>query len=100
MTTLHIYGQAGYHDDIYIAGDQRGLLLLAQAIIEALAAGHAEREGLSVSDGEGFNVRVMHISPPEELIEWAAPYTADYARDYRSDLCTPEEQWVRLGGKP
>lgn len=58
MNTLHVFGQAQWHDDAYIVGDETSLRALRDAIDRALASGRDKATSF-VNDGEGFDVVVI-----------------------------------------
>lgn len=87
---LHIYGQGAWHDDAFIIGDTKALLMLRDAIDEALSeSAISTTEDVFVSDGEGYSVRVMccNIETFWDILQ--VPYTDDIARDKRESVLTP-----------
>jgi hypothetical protein len=83
---LHIYGQAGFHDDVWVVGDREALTLLADAVNRALAVGRATTPDVFCSDGEGYAACVRVMQPDDA--DWrhlAMPYTAEYAQDLRGE---------------
>lgn len=55
---LHVYGQYMWHDDALIKGTRSALLLLREAIDDALATSAGERT-VFATDGEGYAVKVV-----------------------------------------
>lgn len=62
MKILNIYGQAFYHQEARIVGNKEGLLVLRDAIDEAIKTSKARTSNddapLFASDGEGYAVIV------------------------------------------
>ncbi len=88
MKLLHIYGQEAFHDEVYIVGNKEALTDLRNAIDMVLAECLSCRTGVSVNDGEGYDVIVVKDDNDwknESWIKRAVPYTADYARETRED---------------
>jgi hypothetical protein len=71
---LHIYGQAAWHDYVYIAGNIRGIVRLRDALNKAI-------EGVAVSnvfvnDGEGYTIAIK-VCSDEETAKLGVPYWDD-----------------------
>lgn len=78
MGTLHIYAQAMWHDEAYIAGTREDLEMLRIAIDHALAEGRGQMQAFT-SDGEGYTVHIVPMSE-EQADEMPVPYTDEIAR--------------------
>lgn len=78
MATLHIYAQAMWHDEAYIAGTREDLEMLRLSIDRALADGHGQMQSFA-SDGEGYTVHVVTASE-EQADAMPVPYTDECAR--------------------
>jgi hypothetical protein len=89
---LHIYAQPYYHAESYIVGNRDALLLLRDAIDEALKDGKSSAE-VSVADGEGYDTNVMLIEDEKTWDRLRRPYTDGYAKDTRRDALEPSNLW-------
>lgn len=69
---LHIYGQANWHDDAFIVGNEQGLLRLRAAIDRALANGTSAASAFP-RDGEGYSTFVMKMSD-KQMEQLTMPY--------------------------
>lgn len=78
MSTLHIYAQAIWHDEAYIAGTREDLELLRATIDGALADGRGQMQAFA-SDGEGYVAHVVRVSK-EQADAMPVPYTDECAR--------------------
>lgn len=79
METLHIYAQAQWHDEAWIAGNEEGLRLLRDAIDKALIDRKAESDHVFTTDGEGYRVHVLSLTEIE-LDSLVMPYTDESIR--------------------
>ena len=64
---VHIYGQHGNHDEVYVVGDRKGLMQLAEAIQKALDGLHGQTwaqgvAGATARDGQGYAIYVVALS--------------------------------------
>ena len=100
---LHIYPQRAWHDNCYIIGNRAGLQRLCKAISQALKNGIADTAsprdipGLTVSDGEGYEIRVVMDDSGwygEFWTRLSTPYTESYAEDKRDDCISAWDIWV------
>lgn len=78
METLHIYAQACWHDEAWIAGNREGLTRLRDAIDKALLDGHGKSDRVFTADGEGYHVVAMKLAD-QEFGKLGMPYTAKIA---------------------
>lgn len=79
--TLHIYGQGGWHDDVFIAGEEEDLIVLRDLIDKAIKSKRAQvSTELFAKDGESYSVymRTVTSSEAERLM---LPYTDEYAQE-------------------
>jgi hypothetical protein len=83
---LHIHGQRGWHDDVYIIGNKKGLAMLKEAIDAAL---HGTDFPVVVycGDGEGYEIHV--VSRQDRWDDRLLPYTEDVAKDGRTNVILP-----------
>lgn len=81
--TLNVYGQRYPHATAYIVGDAEALRALRDAIDTALADKHGCAHTFT-SDGEGYDVIVLHL-PSDEAEKLITPYTDDNECDWRDD---------------
>ena len=86
---IHVFGQDSFHDEVYVAANRAGLEALRDAIGRALEHKTGQAEAF-VSDGEGYVVHVIEMTP-HEVDSIITPYTADYAVDGRKDALKPWE---------
>jgi hypothetical protein len=88
---LHVYGQAWWHNDAIIVGDEAALYALRNAIDYALLHRYADSADVFVGDGEGFNVRVL-VADSNEISDekFPMPYSDDCAKDMK------EHRWDHL----
>lgn len=71
---LHVYGQPYCHDDLWVVGDEQGLLALRDALNEVLSGRKDLACGQSMTaDGEGFDILVWK-RPSEDLDSMLLPY--------------------------
>lgn len=90
---VHLYAQYQWHEDAHILANREGLLVLQKAIAEALENGYGSAEAF-VSDGEGFDIRV--IVKDEDLPAWrevAVPYISDIACEKNPKALWPWDLW-------
>lgn len=79
METLHIYAQAMWHDEAYIAGTRGALQSLREAIDRALTNNAPAFAESFSCDGEGY--RIFAVPVTEDQAEaMPVPYTDDCAR--------------------
>jgi hypothetical protein len=74
---LHIIAQSQWHSSAFIVGNRNGLIVLRDAIDEAIRQGSAEANAM-VSDGEGYGIEITMENKPWEHEAWqhvAMPYT-------------------------
>lgn len=64
---LHVYAQAAYHDEAYLVGDRKGLTAARDAIDRVLGGDGQSSAWVSVSDGEGFDLKVMCVDDPWDI---------------------------------
>lgn len=88
--TLHIYGQAAWHDEAYVCGTREGLEQLRRAIDVALQRSKKSGRGASecgsfTSDGEGFKINVV-VANEDQAGRLKSPYTDDIARDTSTEF--------------
>ena len=79
---LHIHGQYIWHSECRIVGNRNALIVLRDAIDEALREGQAETSAM-VTDGEGYCVQIKLCDAAWESDKWRReplPYTANYAK--------------------
>jgi hypothetical protein len=79
---LHIYAQFCWHSECRIVGNKNALIVLRDAIDEALKKGKSET-GAMTSDGEGYTVEIEMLDADWESDRWRRqpmPYTAEHAR--------------------
>ncbi len=79
---LHVYAQYCWHSECRIVGNRNALIVLRDAIDEALRKGKAET-GAMVTDGEGYTVEVELCDAAWDSDKWERqplPYTAEHAR--------------------
>lgn len=81
MGALHIYAQAIWHDEAYIAGTREYLEMLRMTIDRALAdgSGHGQMQAFT-SDGEGYTMHVV-LTTEEQADAMPVPYTDECARE-------------------
>lgn len=84
---LHIYAQADWHGDAYIAGTRGALERLAKAIAQALAKGDGEAKTF-VNDGEGYDAQVVLVDA-QQAAKLAVPYVDDIAREHDEKALHP-----------
>ena len=98
MNLLHIYAQEQWHDDAFIVGNRHGLEVLREAITKALEAGRASGSDLYVTDGEGYEVKIICEDSGWREESWRSlslPYTDEIAQDRHLDSkITPEDIWM------
>jgi hypothetical protein len=80
---MHIYPQFAYHGAVRITGTPSALLGLAAALEKAAQEGSAKGEGITV-DGEGYPIEITRTNRTG-MGYTNLPYTADFARDLRSN---------------
>jgi hypothetical protein len=115
---LHVYGQGGYHDDVFLVGNTRGLKAARDIIDRVLEEDAAQDSGwVSVCDGEGYDLKVMRVDDPWSMnfevgeagevecwrpgappgSRWARiayPYTDEkWGREQREDALWPSKFW-------
>ncbi len=94
IKVLHLYAQPGWHDDAHVVGNHEGLRALAAAVNEAIACGTSTSEEVTVSDGEGYRVRVLLDDSDWNGASWnrrARPYTDEPARETDPTRVWPDE---------
>lgn len=74
---VHVYGQGSWHDEAYVVGDVKGLMLLRDAIDAALREGRGMAH-LSPADGEMYAFHVVR-HPVERMDRLTLPYTEEKA---------------------
>lgn len=88
MNILHIFGQEAFHDDVYIVGNKSELEKLRNIIDKAISDDYDSEDGFYVNDGEGYSIAVHKIDE-SEVDKIAVPYSADYAKEKRTDAIYP-----------
>ena len=81
---LHVYGQGAWHDDVHLVGTADALRALQDAITRALVNG-LDVSDVFCADGEGYDLRII-VATPEEMDDYALPYTDDVAREEGTDF--------------
>jgi hypothetical protein len=79
---LHVYGQYCWHSECRIVGNKNALIVLRDAIDDAIKRGKSET-GAMTSDGEGYSVEVEMCDADWDSDKWERqpmPYTAEHAR--------------------
>ena len=90
VPVLHVYSQPGFHSDVIMVGNDRGLRALYEALGELLKKGNSvEISEVFVTDGEGYDVIVVKENKEENLTNLVAPYTEEYAMDNRFNAVSP-----------
>lgn len=97
MNSLHIFGQNGFHDEVFIVGTADDLAKLAETINTADSSidGRSEAD-FFVADGEGYKVIVLRASE-EDMDKLAVPYYDEYAQEKRDDALSPGEVYLKKG---
>lgn len=85
---LHLYAQEWWHDDARIAGTKDALILLRDALNEAIENGASICEDVFTSDGEGYDVHIIEVSK-EQTTHMAVPYAGDDAKERRKHAFWP-----------
>lgn len=80
LKLLHLYAQPAWRDDAHVVGNPEGLRALAAAVNEAIAQGKSTSEEVTVSDGEGYRVRVFL-----DDTDWIGPSWTRHARPYTDE---------------
>ncbi|MEW6048032.1 MAG: type II toxin-antitoxin system HicB family antitoxin [Bacillota bacterium] len=93
---LHVYGQALWHQDVYLVGNRRALRKLRAAVTAALNRGRGSCETFA-NDGEGYDVHVVCVDDPATLDKLAVPYHGKHAREASRDAVWPDRL---LPGQP
>lgn len=93
---LHVYGQAVWHEEVWIVGGMAALNRLAGAISAAMDVGHVAGT-YYVNDGEGYDLHVI-CEPIDQ--RHAVPYTEEMAIERRDDARTPDDAAMEKGWKP
>lgn len=90
MKTLHIYAQDFWHTPATIVGDRAAIIALIQTLQEVLSTqtGVEHKLEASVSDGEGYDVRIILIEDEETWKTLKYPYS-DPDCDYREGKIIP-----------
>lgn len=83
--TLHVHGQSGPHDTVYIAGTRDALIALRDALSRAIAEGQATVNSF-VNDGEGFAVEIRR---PQDMGGYGRPYSNEVYVDHSDDVTWP-----------
>ena len=90
---LHVYPHYAPHTDLHIMGNRTGLLLLTEALLQALLedkSSNTGTPGASTTDGEGFDI-VVHLEQDDgEQNSYVLPYTAAEYQDQE-----PNPDWPR-----
>jgi len=73
LTRFHIYSQLFEHCEARIIGNDAGLRVLRDTIIEALREGQAESDELLAGDGEGYQVEVTMMPDDWKDPRWDKP---------------------------
>lgn len=81
MNTLHVYGQAQWHDEVYIVGDFGSLYALKEAIDRALVSGRDKCEQFT-NDGEGYDINVIKTDEAT-MDKIGVPYHDEIAAERR-----------------
>jgi hypothetical protein len=97
---LHIYPQYQWHCEAYIVGNTEALTELRDALNRAIESGKAEttgkKDGVFVSDGEGYDVVVIPVNEPWESETWNKlmyPYSDPIASGYVINEKGEETGW-------
>lgn len=88
---LHVYGQAAWHDDVYIVGNRQALLALKRAIEDALTGQKGVLNAMT-NDGEGYSVIVLNLpngQGNQVWVELAVPYSEEMAKESRENAKWP-----------
>src|SRR5262245_35865908 len=97
MRTLHIYGQAYWHEPVMIVGTPDAFIALQEALHAAVNLACAGAPDITtpmfVSDGEGFEV-IIRVETAEAMDTYAVPYTDACAAERREPA--PESQWPKI----
>lgn len=80
---LHVYPQYAYHGELRIVGNASALRALAAALLSAADTGKAQTKGIT-KDGEGYSIDIERTNTTG-LNYTSLPYTAEWARDLRTD---------------
>ncbi|MHB8894552.1 MAG: hypothetical protein ACYC99_05140 [Candidatus Geothermincolia bacterium] len=122
---LHLYGQAGYHDEAFMVGNTKGLQALRDAIDKVLG-GETDQciAWVADCDGEWYDLKVMRVDDPwsmnfkigedGEIESWspgapdgsrwnriALPYSdEDWGKERREDALWPAKFWKYEGPLP
>lgn len=83
---LHIYAQQAWHDPAFVIGNREALICLRDAINSALKNGLDDQSNnlgqeYFTSDGEGYPVIVLVEENNKKWIDYAVPYTKDFAEE-------------------
>jgi hypothetical protein len=84
---VHLWQPYAYHDPAYIVGNRDGLVMLRDAVQQAIDDGYGEANPY-VADGEGYTLEVRCVKDTDHQ---AVPYTADDAAEDRPGVTRPWE---------
>lgn len=85
---VHVYGQAAWHDTVYIVANAAGLKALKSAAERALFQGSGEVRAFA-ADGEGYDMVIIRLDGDEEWLRLALPYSEDFAAENRGEAVWP-----------
>jgi hypothetical protein len=83
--SVHIHGQAYWHNDVYIVGNNEGLLKLKEAVDKAILEGMG-KVSTFVNDGEGYDIVIKQV---DNIEKYAVPYHDECAEEKRCDVLYP-----------
>ena len=87
---LHIFDQTSWHDDVIIAGNEKGFRNLYEALGRILdPANTVELSKVFVNDREGYDIVLIKEKDSTKLDKLMVPYTAEYAMDVDETHLTP-----------
>lgn len=90
VPVLHVYSQPGFHSDVIMVGNDKGLRALYETLGNLLKQENSvELSEVFVNDGEGYDIIIVKENKEENLTNLVTPYTEDYAMDSRINAVSP-----------